>query len=106
VILVRSDRYGLIESRNVFPPLPYHQGDAGAVAEVGAGFVAAACEVEVGDGGGVEDAEAIDAFGGEVDAAVGGGGEEEMLGLDEGLEFGGEVGIEFGHDFWDGGRDR
>lgn len=77
-----------------------HEGDAWILAEMGAGFVATACQVKVSNRRLVEDAEAVNPFGGKVDAAIdsGGGSEEEVLGLNEGLEFGREVGIEFRHD--------
>jgi hypothetical protein len=79
-----------------------HESDSGIFQKMGGGFVAAAGEVEVGDLCGREDSKSSrQALGGDVDVAIGrergGGDEEEGLGFDEGLQFGGDFGVEVGH---------
>src|SRR3569833_3089145 len=76
-----------------------HHRDAAVAVEMGRGCGAAAGEGEISHCVVVEAAKSIDAFGGEIDAAVAGArcGEKQMLACDEVAKVGSQRGIKFSH---------
>lgn len=92
-----------VEAENIRRPVESaeHEGDAAVLFYVGGGFVSAADDVHVCDAGFGEHAEAVEAFGGEVDVAFfsqwSGGHEEHFLVADEVGVVGGDGGEEFSH---------
>src|SRR5690606_10193403 len=80
-----------------------HEGDAAVLRDMGGGFVAAARDVDIGDGSGIDHPETIHPLGRQIDASIGWRRrhEEDLLRFDKALDVFGDAGPEIAHAYLD-----